>query len=405
MKDKMTEYSFSYPVKNCFYLFLGCFSLLFMLSFPFDSQNLPVPGKWIEPFFSSLVDISAQHVFQTEETISLSLLSDTKALYIHTFNLLVISFFVAFLIQWYRANKELSPVFVYSFTVVISYYLAYHLLSYGFNKVFKYQFFLPEPNTLYTTVGQTPKDLLYWTSMGSSWLYNVFTGSLEVIAGILLLFRKTRLPGGLFSFAVMLNVVMINFSFDISVKIFSSFLLLLSVIIISPHIKRLYFFVVQEKVINITMYSPVFSSLVQRRTYLTIKLFVLAIIFYNALAIYFISGNFNDDLAKRPLFHGAYDVKENASGWKRVFIHRRGYFIIQTQDERMYDFKLEYDTTGKKLILEKYITKNKYEYPYSQNGENILILTKLTDSSQIILEKLDLTRLPLLKNEFHWTID
>lgn len=376
-----------------------------MLSFPFDSQNLPVPGKWIEPFFSSLVDISAQHVFQTEETISLSLLSDTKALYIHTFNLLVISFFVAFLIQWYRANKELSPVFVYSFTVVISYYLAYHLLSYGFNKVFKYQFFLPEPNTLYTTVGQTPKDLLYWTSMGSSWLYNVFTGSLEVIAGILLLFRKTRLPGGLFSFAVMLNVVMINFSFDISVKIFSSFLLLLSVIIISPHIKRLYFFVVQEKVINITMYSPVFSSLVQRRTYLTIKLFVLAIIFYNALAIYFISGNFNDDLAKRPLFHGAYDVKENASGWKRVFIHRRGYFIIQTQDERMYDFKLEYDTTGKKLILENYITKNKYEYPYAQNGENTLLLTKLTDSSQIILEKLDLTRLPLLKNEFHWTID
>ena len=41
----------------------------------------------------------------------------------------------------------------------VAWFLALQLLQYGFDKVFKHQFYLPEPNTLYTPLGLLPPDL------------------------------------------------------------------------------------------------------------------------------------------------------------------------------------------------------------------------------------------------------
>ena len=116
-------------------------------------------------------------------------------------------------------------IFFYWTHVLVSNMLAFFLLRYGFDKLFKHQFYLPEPNTLYTPVGLLSKDILFWTSMGTSHSYNVFMGLIEIIPAFLLFFKRTRMLGGLISFAVLLNVLMINIGFDITVKILSSFLL------------------------------------------------------------------------------------------------------------------------------------------------------------------------------------
>jgi len=407
MGEIITNKSRKERIQNLLLWWIQVFILLFILTFPFDTAYLPVPAKWLEPVFSNLAEFTSGFIFQAGDIKSFVLLSDTKALYIHVLNLAVISIVFAIIFQRFYKMKNSSTVFIYWFTVIISYYLACHLLTYGFNKVFKWQFFLPEPNTLYEKVGNTPKDLLYWTSMGSSYSYNVFTGFLEVITGIFLLLRKTRLIGAFLAFGIMMNVVVINFSFDISVKIFSLFLLLLSVMIIFPAAKTLYSFFIKHEKAELPLPLINYKTVLQKRIYFTVKYFVIILLIYNSIVIYFITGNFNDDLAERPLFHGAYEVKDHANGWKRAFIHRRGYFIIQTEDENMHDFKLEYDLKNHQLVLENDYTGKKYFYPYSTPDKNTLVLSKIseTDTLEIVLKKNNVKKMPLLQNEFHWTID
>ena len=53
---------------------------------------------------------------------------------------------------------------------------------------------------------------------------------LQVIAASLLLFKKTRTIGILITIGILTNVVAINFSFDISVKIYATFLFFLAIL-------------------------------------------------------------------------------------------------------------------------------------------------------------------------------
>lgn len=75
--------------------------------------------------------------------------------------------------------------------------------------------------------------------MGASRPYTIFGGLAEAVAAILLLFRRTALLGALVAAAVLLNVVMLNFCYDVPVKLYSTNLLLMSVFLLVPDITRL----------------------------------------------------------------------------------------------------------------------------------------------------------------------
>ncbi len=70
------------------------------------------------------------------------------------------------------------------------------------------------------------------------------------------------------------------------------------------------------------------------------KTLVIAFMLLDVLAIFLVTGNFDDNRAERPPLHGAYEVTQFVSNhdtlpsselvenrWKRVFVHRHGYFI------------------------------------------------------------------------------
>ena len=61
----------------------------------------------------------------------------------------------------------------------------------------------------------------------------------EMIAGLLLTFRRTALLGALLCAAAMANVVMLNFSYDVPVKLYSSHLLAMGVFLTLPDLRRL----------------------------------------------------------------------------------------------------------------------------------------------------------------------
>jgi uncharacterized membrane protein YphA (DoxX/SURF4 family) len=406
--------------EKLFFRFSFVFVILFVGSFSFPQNYIPDFGKYGSPFFEMMARWSGVHIFGITHPCTYELVSDSTGMYINAFNIFFISILVSVGWSFIDRQRKNYARLRYWFFVLIRYYLALQLFVYGFNKFFKWQFYLPEPNTLFTSMGNTPKDLLYWSSMGTSRLYSMFTGSLEILAATFLLFRKTLLTGVLISLGIMINVLMINFGFDISVKLYSCFLLFLCCILILPDAKRLFQFFFSDKTFTKEKWSPEFYVGKKRWIYLLAKFLIVAIIILDPLSLYLKSGNFNDDAFPRPLMHGAYDVtlfvknsdtllplQNDTLRWKRVFIHRRGYFITQGMNDEMEDYSLDNYIEGKKLIIMNYDGSVKTFFNYEKTSDSTFSLNgKLRgDSLTIHLRKIDLGKLPLNDVGFHWTID
>jgi hypothetical protein len=126
---------------------------------------------------------------------------------------------------------------------------------------------------------------LLWKFMGYSTAYTFFGGCAELLPAIFLLFRRTALLGSLLAFAVMLNVVMLNFCYDVPVKLYSLNLLLLSMFLVLPDTSRLFdIFVFNASAQPSNLREPVLSHNSVRRTALVLKFTVLAIFLVRTVA-------------------------------------------------------------------------------------------------------------------------
>ncbi len=123
--------------------------------------------------------------------------------------------------------------------VYLRYALASILLSYGLVKVFALQMPAPDVTRLFSTYGESSPMGLLWTFMGASTGYQVFCGAAETLAGLLLLLRRTTLLGALVSVGVMTNVAALNYFYDVPVKLYSTHLLLFSLLLLLPDLRRL----------------------------------------------------------------------------------------------------------------------------------------------------------------------
>jgi uncharacterized membrane protein YphA (DoxX/SURF4 family) len=126
----------------------------------------------------------------------------------------------------------------HALVVLLRYYLAYFMLLYGISKVFKAQFPDLGPPRMDDRVGDMSPMGLLWTFMGHSTPYTVFAGACEMLGGILLLWRRTVFLGALLITVVMTNVVVLNMSYDVPVKLFSLELLAMALVIAAPHARR-----------------------------------------------------------------------------------------------------------------------------------------------------------------------
>ncbi|MES2139515.1 MAG: hypothetical protein V4511_07385 [Bacteroidota bacterium] len=396
------------------------FVLLFIISLPFPHHFIPDIGQYLSSYFEVLVKWFGENVFHLNGTYTSKLVSDSTGLYIHVFIVFIISVLISGIWSIIDKRRNNHDKLKYWFKVLISYYLSMQLFEYGFNKLFKYQFYLPEPNTLFTPIGGLSPDILYWSTMGASYSYTVFMGLLEIIPAILLLFKRTRLLAAIIAMGIMINVTMINFGFDISVKIYSCFLLFLSIVIVSPDLKKIFAFFILNKPVITNQWEPTINSKKRILFYSIFKSLIIGLILVDTLSIYFVTNNFNDDKAQRPFLHGAYGVeifvKNNDTlaplqtdkyRLKRIFIHREGYLITQSMNDEMQDYKLRYEIISNKLILESYDSSEIIlDYTYNKKDSTLFLSGRVyNDSIKIYSKQIDLDRLPIFQQNFHWTID
>jgi hypothetical protein len=121
----------------------------------------------------------------------------------------------------------------------VRYVLGSILMYYGFAKIIPIQMPVPGVARLIEPLGNFSPMGLLWAFLGASPTYQAFAGASEIVAGALLLFSRTATLGGLVSATVLFNVVMLNFCFDVPVKLFSSNLLVMALFIAIPDIGRL----------------------------------------------------------------------------------------------------------------------------------------------------------------------
>jgi uncharacterized membrane protein YphA (DoxX/SURF4 family) len=144
-------------------------------------------------------------------------------------------------VVWSIADRRRTsyPRLAAATVLVLRYSLAYWLLIYGIIKIAKSQFPDPLPGRLVEPVGDVSPMGLLWTFMSYSLPYTVFAGLLEAIAGTLLVWRRTVTLGAVMAAAVMFNVVMLNFCYDVPVKLFSIQLVVTAVVIAAPRVRAL----------------------------------------------------------------------------------------------------------------------------------------------------------------------
>ena len=130
--------------------------------------------------------------------------------------------------------------------------LAVTLLEYGFIKVFPLQFGPLNNYGLTETYGDSTPMHLLWTFIGQSRPYMLFGGLMEALPGALLLFRRTSTVGLLVAIAVLANVVMLNFAYDVPVKLYSTHLLLMALFLLLPDARPVWRFLVERREATLT---------------------------------------------------------------------------------------------------------------------------------------------------------
>lgn len=211
----------------------GVYLLLFSL--PILLGHVPGLPSWYEAMMQRVVPWFAEHTLGMRNAYAplRTGSGDTQFNYALSWFNAVLAVVLA--IGWsLRRPEPLRPRMRLWWHDIVRLALAAMLLAYGLAKVIPTQFQVPGPVLLVQPLGEfTPMGLL-WAFMGQSTLYQIFGGWTEVVPGVLLLFRRTAFAGALLAIPVLANVLVLNLTFDVPVKLHAMHYVVMATVIASP---------------------------------------------------------------------------------------------------------------------------------------------------------------------------
>ncbi len=405
------------------FTFRFLFVYYFFIIFPFPFGKMPfniglVIFDWITKFWEITTPLFGKYILQlsSDANVTTYASSDTHFHYA----LLIFQPFLALVIAtlWTaidRKRKQYKKLYLYLITA-LRYYLAITMISYGFSKIFPSQFGIMQQTTYLTTYGDSSPMNMLWAFMSHSTNYQQFGGYLELIGGLLLLHRKTYILGAISSFGVMLNVFALNLAFNVWVKLYSGSLLLMSIVIITPELKKLVKLFVFNKSVSFSSIQPYFKEKKWNRVALAIKIvFIITILISktqdhikrsknvtSATPLFGIQNVQQFSLNKNTTLSSAKD----SIRWKHLLIDKRSGIII-TMDDKKHRFAQKIDTLKKTITFESYRdSTNNYKFNYTKTGD-LLKLSGIhrSDTLNIILKEKKKNEFKLEKERFNWVTD
>ncbi|MEM6686909.1 MAG: hypothetical protein AAF617_14085, partial [Bacteroidota bacterium] len=370
--------------------------------------------------------------------------------YVHLFSCVFLALIGA-LIWTAIDRKRKNYIKLLRFLVIyMAYYVLFSMLSYGFYKVFPLQFPAPSLGRLIQPYGDSSPMGIAWTFMGASKAYVMFSGAAEILAGLLLIFRRTRTFGGLVAFGVMLNVFMMNMCYDIPVKTYSFHLMFFGLFIFLQDWKRVFAVFFTKAATTARSFPAYFSKGVtinsnnkaeddaeaseesesqasKKSFHLSAKQLNTGAIVLKVLLIgYFLYATFSQALeanatygpnVPKPPMYGIYEIElyqknkdtiplliTNDTLWRRVIFQRPKILNAYRMDGRGAWLPMELDTVAKTIeIINPRDSTTAYSFKYTLK-DSILTLdgTQKSDTLFIKAKQFDLKKFRLISRGFNW---
>jgi hypothetical protein len=139
---------------------------------------------------------------------------------------------------WTEARRA-TPWLHRVLQATVRYFLAYIFVTYGLAKIYRTQLYEPFLIWQDTPAGALSGFALTWTFFGSSYPYTLFIGFSQIACALLLLFRRTQLVGALMLLPIVGNIVVVNFAYDIPVKLNATIFLVMTAYLVLAEAPRL----------------------------------------------------------------------------------------------------------------------------------------------------------------------
>jgi hypothetical protein len=238
-------------------------------------------GQYSRLQYKAVVAANAAFFHVRDTLVSPNGSGDTSYMYAHL--LLCLSVAAVACVAWSVLDRKRPHYDRLAFWLRMSvrYYIAAAALSYGVIKLFALQMSFPTLSQLSTPLGDLLPMRFSWLFIGYSVPYQFFSGCMETVAGLLLLYRRTVTAGLFAATGAFMNVVMINMAYDVPVKLYASHLLLACIFLLALDSKRLLNFLVLNRVTPPTAaWEPKFSLPWQRWGAAGVKLLLLYQLLY-----------------------------------------------------------------------------------------------------------------------------
>ena len=315
----------------CFFMFqffLGSALYVFIFSFNFALYD------WFEKLYARVYDYINNHFLHLKQV-------DTR-LTVNGFLFIIIGIVTAVVVTvfWSAFDKKRKSYTQADFWLrhILKYVLAIIIFSYGIDKLIPDQMQLPSTKILDISAGNFPPGWLFWTLMGSHTFYESFTGAVEVAAAFLLVFSRTYAMGLIILSATLINVLMLNISFDIGVTYFVIGLLVAVMYLLFPFLKSILYFLFSKQPAELYKQPKPGSS----------KLYKA--IFISSYALFIVSAIFNttDSL-------NSYTKKEKGYETTRTFNVTNQTYMSDTLkmvvgDKARWKYWIEYKKEGKNYL-------------------------------------------------------
>ena len=373
------------------------FAFIFLMNLPFPFAFLSDDFEgWNEKFWDLVVLPVAHNVFHVAADVKPNGSGDTTYNYIQVACALGIALIVAVIWGVFDRSRKRHETVSTIFRIYVRFTLAAAMVTYGALKVIPSQFPPPGLDRLVQPFGDASPMGLLWTFMGFSRGYEMFCGAAELLGGLLLTVRRTALLGALVSAAVLSNIVAMNFLFDVPVKLYSSLLLLMALIVAAPDLRRLANFFVLHRPVDAVPMEPLF----RRRALETASLVVrtLAVVAYVGLMLNTAQTQRKQygDLAPRSPLAGVWNVTEleidgvahpplitDATRWRRVVFDSPLAMSIQLMSDERQRYGLKLDEKTKTITLTKrFDAKTKMKFAYSRPAADTLLMQGVAGGHQ-----------------------
>ena len=360
--------------------FFFCLILSFILlknngAFPFiEFLNKPLIElfKIITPWFSENI-LGYNYDFKIFTNGS----GDTSYDWVSLLILFLISVMISILWSIIDIKRRNYNMAYYWLTVFIRYYIAFMLINYGAIKLIHAQMPPPSLNRLMEPLHEFSPMGLAWTYLGFSKSYNIFMGIVEILSG-LLLFRRTMIIGALITIATSINIMTVNYFFDVPVKMVSTALFLLSLFLLLPYMKAIFTFLMGRKATRINIPPrPTYKRKNIGRMLLWVKIIVLVI--FTGIQIFRLiqTQNMIAKYFKKSPLYGIYKVQGSDSvnktipkDWSYIIFEFEGKALVRNKYYEKSYKDASIDT------LKKEITFNNYLFNYTQKSNGDLTLVK-----------------------------